>query len=178
MQLQTGAPALQQYEVELDAPSQEIAIHRAMQRYPNVQFIHVSADQMDPQTQTPAQQQNAQTPTSSGQMPAFHPLQPKIGAVQPVQPLQNPFAKPQQPQAVPEAVHPSRFSYPYSISLPGRFGRLLKETAPGRVDTVDGLYMTTIKEMKEMHRFILNLRKNSDQDAARMVITGMRSSLG
>lgn len=172
---------MQQFEKVLHAPSQEIAIHRASAAYPNMQFVSVDAQQLDPKTAAPAQQQNAATPSPTGQMPGFKPLQPLQG-LKPTFP-QN--AQQQQPAAqapVREAAllpfNPYWFSYPYSISLPTRFSRILRETAPSEVITHDGHYSIVLESEDEMRRFLSKLISHYDQQAYNLIVAGIRSSFG
>jgi hypothetical protein len=172
VQLQTGAPTLQSFEKVLDAPSQEIAIHRASAMFPNVQFIQVQATQLDPQTGGPTQQQNTNTPTGTGQLPGFKPLQPLQGL--------NPGwpANAQQQQESKLPVNPRWFTYPYSISLPGRFQQTLRETSPVTVHSHDGHHSIILESVSEMRGFLTNLIRHVDRDAARTIVAGIRSSMG
>jgi hypothetical protein len=175
VQLQTGAPTLQNFEQVLDAPSQEVAIHRAQQRYPNVQFISVTASQVDPQTGGPAQQQNTQTPTGAGQLPPIRPLSPLRGLT-PLWP-QN---QQQQQQPVPETalpLNPRRFFFPYSISLPPQFYRLLQETSPVSVIDNNGHYSIVLENEQEMRRFLVKLNAHHDRLGVDTLLAGIRSSL-
>jgi hypothetical protein len=171
VQLQTGAPTLQTFEKVLDAPSQEIAIHRASASYPNMQFIQVQASQLDPQSGGPAGQSGTNTPTATGQLPGFRPLQPLQGLT----PLW-PQGQQQQPQES-RMISPKSFAYPYSISLPNQFARVLKETAPVAVLVHDGHHSIILENEHDMQGFLSRLKNHSDRQIVNTIIAGIRSSI-
>jgi hypothetical protein len=166
--LQTGAPTLQTITKTLDAPTQEIAIHRAQAAYPNLQFIQVSATQLDPQTAAPTQD-NASTPTGNGMLPGVRPLA-SLQALKQPWPAQNP----QQTESIP---NPKSFAYPYSISLPGQFSRVLRETSPVRVFEQAGHHRIILETEHDMRGFLSRLQTHHDRQMVNSIIAGMRSSL-
>lgn len=169
---------MQSFEKVLHAPSQEIAIHRASAAYPNMQFISVNAQQLDPASNAPAQQQNAATPSPTGQMPSIRPLQ-GLRGMTPLWP-QNQQNQQQQPPATESAlpVNPRWFSYPYSISLPPRFYRVLKETAPVEIIDHEGQYSIVLENENDMRRFLSKLISHPDGKAYHLIVGGIRSSFG
>jgi hypothetical protein len=116
VQMMTPAPNVQFIEKVLDAPSQEVAISRAQQAYPNQTFVQVTATSLDQQSSQPTPQGNPQQQTTMGRMRGLSPLQ---GLAQPGQ------------QPVQERIDPRKFSYPYSITLPAQFSRVLRENRHG-----------------------------------------------
>jgi hypothetical protein len=171
--LQTGAPTMQTFEKVLDAPSQGVAIYRAQQEYPNVQFVQVSAVQMDAQGAGPTANQGTNTPTGTGQLPGFKPLQP----LQPLNPgWPKNAAQPQQESTLP--VNPQSVSYPYSISLPQQFAEILRESAPVAIHNHDGRYSIVLETEQDMRGFLNRLIHHGNRDAVRAIIAGIRSSIG
>jgi hypothetical protein len=175
VELQTGAPSLQSLEKVLYAPSQEIAIHRAVTSYPNMQFIRTTATQLDPQSGG-ASQQNASTPTATGMMPGFKPMQQPRGLA-PLWP-QNQQGQPQPAAESRLPVDPRWFTYPYSISLPDRFSKVLHETAPNPVIKHGGQHAIVLETIMDMRFFLTRLQGHHDRYATKMIFDGIRSSLG
>ncbi len=138
--------------------------------YPNVQFVSVTATQMD-QSGGQAQQSGTNTPNGTGMLPGFKPLQP----LRPLTPL---WPQNQQQQAAESRLPFKRFFFPYSISLPAQFERLLNETAPVEVIIHDGHRSIVLETEQQMHDFLARLNTNRDRKAVNTIITGIRSSLG
>lgn len=159
-------------EKVVDAPSQDVAVGRAMRAFPGQQFTQITASQIDPQSNVPTAQASEQNPLPT----QVQPLQPIKQLGTPAQFLQ---AKQQMAAQQParESVDIRAFNYPYSITLPMQFRRLLQETAPVRVDQGNGQYRIVLENQDEMRQFLQNLQKNSDRNLVKTIVAGIRSSI-
>lgn len=158
--MMTGAPKPQMIQKEIEAPSQEVAIHRAQVAYPNQQFVQVTATLMDPQTNQPSPQQTQpnQMQTTMSRMQGLHPLR---GLAQPGQ----------------QQTESRRITYPYSITLPSHFSRLLRETSPVPVIGNLGQYHIVLESDSHLSGFLNRLIRHRDRESAGVILRGIRSSL-
>lgn len=151
-----------------DAPSQDIAIGRAMRAFPGQQFTQVMASQIDPQSNVPTAQASQQNP-----LPAqVQPLQPIKQMATPAQILQA-----KQQQVARESIDIKRFFFPYSITLPATFRRILQETSPVGIAQSNGQFRIVLENQDEMRSFLLNLQKSVDRKAVKTIVAGIRSSI-
>jgi hypothetical protein len=158
-------------EKVLDAPSQDIAISRAMRSFPGQQFSDVDAKTLDPQTNVPTGQASQQN-----QLPnQVQPLQPIRQMLSPAEVLQ---AKQQQVARESSAIviDPMRLKYPYSITLPAIFRGVLRETSPVMITMNNGQYRVIIENLKEMRAFLGKLTTHRNRDAVKVIADGIRSS--
>jgi hypothetical protein len=147
----------------IDAPTQDIALRRAQQAFKGLQFVNVSVTALDQQA----------TPQPSQQPPSAQlPVQPKQ-----LQQLQPPLQPGQQFQQQQENINFQKISYPYEITLPMRFRRLLRECSPSKVNENFGQYTTRIENTKQMNQLINRLRMNKDIDGVNILLNGIRSSI-
>lgn len=151
-----------------DAPSMDVAINRAMRAFPGQQFTQATASQIDPQSNVPttqASQQNA--------LPAqMQPLQAVKQLASPAQVLQ---AK-QQLARESYVIDSRAFRYPYSITLPAQFRRILHETSPVGINETNGQYRIILEDQGEMIAFLGKLKTNRDRNAVQVIVNGIRSS--
>lgn len=168
MTLQTGAPSMQTFQKVLFAPSDEIAIHRAIQAYPNMQFISVQATQLDASTGGPANVAGTNTPMGSGITPSFKTIPPLQG----LRPMWPQSAQQQQ-----ESVNPARFAYPYSITLPEKFAKILRETSPVEVYRQNGQNTIILEDRNMMSDFLGRLHQHRDRASCKTIMKGLRSSI-
>lgn len=161
----TGAPSIQTITKEIDAPSEEIAIHRAQSFYPNQQFVQTTATLMDPQSQAPTGTPGQTQQTTSGRMRGLTPLR---ALAQPGQP---------QPQQQQQQQVENQIRYPYSITLPSRFARLLNETSPVEVSERHGQHQIVLENVADMKGFLSHLARHRDRDGAEIILDGIRSSV-
>ena len=160
--LATAGPQSQNLDKTVEAPSQDIAIRRAIQSFPGMQFVSTTAIALDPQVPPPGQKPiNPQT-----QMPK------QMAGLRPIQGLRMPG---QQQQA--EALDPKRFTYPYGVTLPVQLSRVLRETSPVGVTEKHGQYEIVLINETQMRGFVERLMKHRNRDVARIIINGIRSSI-
>jgi hypothetical protein len=154
-------------EKVVDAPSQDVASGRAMRSFPGQKFDDVRVNPIDPQSNVPTAQASAQNPL---------PVQ-----MQPLQPIKQIATTGQILQAKQQLAHESidirMINYPYSITLPSRFRRIIYETAPVQIEQGNGQYRVVLENQDEMRRFLLNLQKNFDRSAVKVIAAGIRSSI-
>lgn len=160
-------------EKVVDAPSQDIAVGRAMRAFPGQQFTMVMASQIDPQSNVPTAQ-------ASG--PAALPVQmqgpqPMKQVATPGQILQAKQQQAAQQQVAREAIDIRAIRYPYSITLPSQFRKILHETSPVNIESGNGQFRIILEDQDTMRRFLENLQKNFDRKSVRVITTGIRSSI-
>lgn len=147
----------------------DVAISRAMQAFPGLQATQATASQIDPQSNVPtaqASQQNA--------LPAqMQPLQPIRQMATPAQIL----AAKQQQQPTRESINLECFAYPYSITLPAQFRRILHEAAPVPINESSGQYHIILKDQDDMRAFFEKLKSHPDRGSAKTIVNGIRSSI-
>jgi hypothetical protein len=162
--LTTVGPPAQTITKQVEAPSQDMAVRRTLQAFPGVQFTNVSAAAVDPQNTPPPQK-----PSHSQQQ-----LPRQNAGVRGLQPLMMPGQ--QQQQQPQESVYPRRLAYPYSISLPKQFSKILHETSPVPIRESNGQHQIVLLDESQMKRFFDRLRASRDQYGS-LIIDGIRSSI-
>lgn len=155
-----GAPTNQIIEKVVDAPSEVVAIRRAQAQFPNQQFVQVTAISLDPQTHQPTGQPPVQQQTTMGRMRGLTPL--------------RALRVPGQQQ---ESLDIKRLSYPYSITLPSQFGRLLSETSPVAIYEQSGQHRIILENEERMRGFLYCLARHRDRKGASLIVDGIRSSI-
>ena len=160
-------------EKVLDAPSQDIAISRAMRAFPGQQFSDTDAKPLNPQTNVPTAQASQQN-----ELPRqITPLQQPQTIVTPAQILQ---AKQQQlvaRESTAIVINPRALKYPYSITLPSNFCGVLREVSPVMITVNNGQYRVTIENLNEMKTFLGKLSTHRNREAVKIIADGIRSSI-
>lgn len=156
----------QQLEKQVEAPSQDAAVRRAINMFPNMQFIRVEAVAMDPQNIPLGQQ-----PINPQQQ-----LPRQLTNLRQLRPLAVPGQQQQQQQQ--EGIDPRRFVYPYSIRLPAQFSRVLQESAPVPVTAQYGQYEIILMNEVAMRSLIEKLHEHRNREIADIILNGIRSSQG
>lgn len=138
-------------------------MRRAIQAFPGMTFTQVMAAALDQQT-------------PPGQAPVLpqQQLPKQLAQLKPLQPLTPPGQQQQQQR---EAVDPGAIRYPYSITLPARFGRILHETAAVPIVQRNGQHRIILITENEMRGFLQRLRAHPDREAAVIIFNGIRSSV-
>jgi len=163
--LTPAGPQAKPVQKQVEAPTQDAAVRRAMQAFPGMQFVQVQATALDPQEVPPGQrpmQQQQQMPRAMVGMKGL-------------QQLKQP-GQPQQPQGQPQAQTESRFTYPYAIRLPSQFSRVLQDTSPVVVTEAHGQYQITLRDHAELQEFLNRLQTHRNRGVATMVLNGIKSS--
>lgn len=137
-------------------------MRRAIQAFPGMTFTQVMATALDQQT-------------PPGQAPVLpqQQLPKQMAGLKPLQPL-TPPGQQQQPR---ESIDPSAVRYPYSITLPSRFSRILQETATVPIVQRNGQHRVELITENEMRGFLQRLRAHPDREAVAIIFKGIRSSV-
>ncbi len=149
----------QPIEKVVDAPSSGDAIKRATQSFAGQQFAHVEADPLDPQLNIPTNQADQQNI-----------LPRQLAPLQPIKQLTPPAARR-------ESIDPRIFSYPYSITLPSQFKKILHEVSPVPINESMGQYYIVLENKNKMREFLEKLNNNHDRDLAIIIVDGVRGSI-
>jgi hypothetical protein len=158
-------------EKVVDAPSQDIAVSRAMRAFPGQQFSDVEAKLIDTQSNVPTAQASAQNALPQ-QMQGLRPIQQMATPSQILQIKQQQVA---QESAI--IIDARAINYPYSITLPSNFRSVLRETSPGPISFSNGQYRVVIETQEEMRSFLGKLQRCHNRNAVRVIAEGIRSSI-
>ncbi len=163
----TAGPPPQNLQKQVEAPSQDVAIRRALQAFPGMKFTNVTATALDPETPP------AQNPTrSQNQLPKA------LAGMRGLQPLKVPGQQQQQqPQQLAAGFDPKNFAYPYLISLPRQFSQTLNEASPVPIREANGQYHIVLINENQMKRFFERLYRCRNRDIASIIVDGIRSSM-
>jgi hypothetical protein len=142
-------------EKVVDAPDMADAIRRGQQAFSGQQFIQATANQLDPQLNIPTNQAAQQN---------ILPRQ-----LQGLRPLRQPGQR--------ESLNPNAFNFPYSITLPAQFRKILHEVSPVSINESMGQYHIVLENQIEMKEFLDKLKIHRDRASVQIIINGIRSSI-
>jgi len=165
--LTTPGPPPQTMQKQVEAPSQDVAIRRAIQAFPGMKFTNVAAAALDPQTPP------AQHPTRvQNQLPKT------LAGMKGLKTLQVPGQQQQQQQQQPltAGFDAKSFAYPYLITLPKQFSQTLNETSPVPIREANGQYHIVLINEAQMRRFFERLYRSRNR-VAQIIVDGIRSSI-
>ncbi len=149
----------QTIEKVVDAPDEGAATHRALQAFQGQQFVQTTVSQIDP---------GLNIPTNKASQQNIMPKQ--LATLQPLKQLAQPSARR-------ESIDSRVFNYPYSITLPSQFKKILHETSPVKVNEMMGQLYIILEGKEEMRNFLERLKISHDHNLARIIVTGIRSSI-
>lgn len=152
----------------VSAPTQDVAVRRAQQAFKGQDFANVSVTPADS-----GQPQASQQPPSAALPRQLTGLKMLTPLTQPGQQLQQQA----QPQREAFVIHPEKIQYPYGITLPASFSRILRESSPVTVQEHFGQYTIILENKNEMRDFLNRLSRNKDRNSIKVIVGGIRSSI-
>jgi hypothetical protein len=164
--LTTAGPQIQTLQKQVEAPTQDTAIRRAIQSFPGMQFSSVTATALQPQPQP------GQNPLNPQQQ---LPRQP--GGLRQLQPLMMPGQQRQAQQQTESHIDVRGFRFPYALVLPASLSQVLNEAAPVPVTERSGQHHAIIRNEAQMATLLKRLNSHPDRRAAQTILAGIRSSI-
>jgi hypothetical protein len=159
----------------VSAPTQDVAVRRAQQAFKGQDFTNVTVTPAD--TGQPAPSQQPPSAALPRQLTGLKQLQPLFQLNQQLpQAQQAQQAQPQQPMES-IVIRTEAITYPYSITLPAQFRRVLRESSPVKVNEQFGQYSIILENKTEMREFLSRLNHHKDRDLIRIIADGIRSSI-